>query len=103
MICKKFGCGKNLSLFEQLCGNVCTAHNGKQFELVGKTTRKEIIDELVNLSQKAQVNLSIDKGEFEFVALIYKPKKSTWRRQFNGADFEDLANKVIDFVKRHSI
>lgn len=31
-ICSHFGCGKELSLFEALCGNVCVNHSGSNLE-----------------------------------------------------------------------
>ena len=34
VICRHFGCGKKLSLSEQLCGNECTQHIGKKKETV---------------------------------------------------------------------
>jgi len=34
-VCAQFGCGKHLSLDEQLAGNYCMEHKGKKYLLVG--------------------------------------------------------------------
>lgn len=34
-VCAQFGCGKHLTLDEQLAGNYCMEHKGKKYRLVG--------------------------------------------------------------------
>jgi len=48
-ICAKFGCGKRLSLIEQLAGKYCTEHRGYQ-RVIGrwKPVLENVIREIIN-------------------------------------------------------
>jgi len=42
IVCAKFGCGKHLSLIEQLAGKYCTAHRGHEYGKYGNIHREFI-------------------------------------------------------------
>jgi len=49
VVCAKFGCGKHLSLIEQLAGKYCTAHRGYQRVIGrGKPVLENVIREIIN-------------------------------------------------------
>jgi len=52
VICKHFGCGKHLTLNEQLAGDHCREHSGKIHQLVGHNDLKSALEKIINSKLK---------------------------------------------------
>jgi len=54
-VCAQFGCGKHLTLDEQLAGNYCMEHTGKEYRLVGHAkaeTLRSVLTRVINSKLK---------------------------------------------------